>query len=378
MNGYSARGSGRAVSPLDRSRLRLASLRERKNRVLIERDRVLPEDPPGPVPEETRRRVRAAAVAIRAARQAGRPVILAFGAHAIKNGLSPVLQRLMERGWLTHLATNGAGVIHDWEFAYQGASSEDVRENLREGRFGLWEETGRWLSLALLVGAFEGRGYGESVGALVHHDGLTIPARGELLACVGRAEEEPLRAAAAADLLWAVERFALAPGFAAVAHPYKRFGLQAAAFRLAVPFTAHPMFGHDIIYTHPLNLGAAVGRTAERDFLTYAGGVSDLEGGVYLSVGSAVMSPMILEKALSMARNLALQEGRRIERFSLFVVDLSPETWDWQADGEPPADNPAYYVRYLKSFSRMGGELSYIQADNRDFFLYLCRDLGGI
>ena len=137
------------------------------------------------------------------------------------------------------------------------------------------------------------------------------------------------------------------------------------------------MFGHDIIYTHPLNLGAAVGRTAERDFLSFAGSVCDLEAGVYLSVGSAVMSPMILEKALSMARNLAFQEDRRIDSFSLFVVDLSPVSWDWQADGEPPADNPAYYVRYLKSFSRMGGALHYIQADNRDFFLHLCRDLGG-
>ncbi|MBN1834263.1 MAG: hypothetical protein JW820_00365 [Spirochaetales bacterium] len=362
--------------PLDRRRLGFSSLRERRNRVLIERDRVLPQDPPRAVPERTRGHIRAAADAIRRARSAGRPVILAFGAHAIKNGLAPVLAHLMEEGWLTHLATNGAGIIHDWEFAFQGASSEDVQANLREGRFGLWEETGRWLGLALLVGAYEGRGYGESVGALVHRDGLTVPSRDELLSCVARAGEEPLQAAAAADLLWAVEGFSLAPGFAAVQHPYKRYGLQAAAFRLGVPYTAHPMFGHDIIYAHPLVLGSAVGRTAERDFLGFAGSVCGLDGGVYLSVGSAVMSPMILEKALSMARNLALQEGRRIEGFSLFVVDLSPETWDWQADGEPPEDHPAYYVRYLKSFSRMDARLQYIQADNRDFFLYLCRDLG--
>ena len=124
---------------------------------------------------------------------------------------------------MTHLATNGAGVIHDWEFAYQGASSEDVQEYLREGRFGLWEETGRWLSLALLVGAFEGRGYGESVGALVHHDGLTIPDRRELLACLAVAEQDPLRAAAAADLLWALQRFPLAPGFAPLPHRLQAF-----------------------------------------------------------------------------------------------------------------------------------------------------------
>lgn len=375
MSGLSGPEAGGAPRPLDRSRLRFAGLQERNNRVFIERDRVLPQDAPRSLPEETRGRIVSAAAAIRTARRAGRPVILAFGAHAVKNGLAPVLQHLIERGWLTHLATNGAGVIHDWEFAFQGASSESVRDYLEEGRFGLWEETNRWLNLALIVGAFEGRGYGESIGALVHHDGLSIPAPGELRACLARAEEEPLRAAAAADLLWAVQRFSLPTGFTSVPHPFKRFGLQAAAYRLEVPYTAHPMFGHDIIYTHPLNLGAAVGRTAERDFLTFAGAVCALEEGVYLSVGSAVMSPMILEKALSMARNLARQEGRRIENFSLFVVDLSAATWDWQADGEPPADDPAYYVRYLKSFSRMGGKLQYIQADNRDFFLHLCREL---
>jgi hypothetical protein len=136
------------------------------------------------------------------------------------------------------------------------------------------------------------------------------------------------------------------------------------------------MFGHDIIYAHPLNHGAAVGRGAERDFLRFAASISELEGGVYLSVGSAVMSPMIFEKSLSMGRNLARQRGTRIEGFALVVVDLSPVAWDWQRSGEPPPQDPAYYVRYLKTFSRMGGELSYIQADNRDFLLALCRELG--
>jgi hypothetical protein len=363
------------LPPLDRSRLRFRSLKERRNRVHIQTDRVLPDDAPGSVAPETRGAIAAAAERLRRARAASRPVILAFGAHAVKNGLAPVLIRLLEEDWLTHLATNGAGIIHDWEFAYQGASSEDVRENVARGQFGLWEETGRYLSLAFLVGALAGRGYGEAVGALVHEDGLAIPERGELLRLVHDAEADPERAAAAADLLWAVDRFGLTPGFLQVPHPYKRYGLQAAAFRLRVPYTAHPMFGHDIIYAHPLNRGAAVGRTAERDFLRFAGAVSALEGGVYLSVGSAVMSPMIFEKSLSMARNLAVQEGRPLERFAIVVVDLSPVSWDWQADGEPPPEHPAYYVRYLKTFSRMGGELSYIQADNRDFLLTLYREL---
>jgi hypothetical protein len=361
----------------DRTALRFRSLAERSNRVLIERDYISPTAQPGPLAPEAQQAIACAASQLGRARRDGRPGILAFGAHAIKNGLAPVLIRLLEEGWITHLATNGAGVIHDWEFAFQGASSEDVRENIRSGQFGIWEETGRYLNLALLIGAWEGLGYGESVGAMVQRDGLQIPGRDALVAAVRRADEDPDKAAAAADLLWALQHFPLQPGFLAVPHPHKRFGLQAAAYRLGLPYTAHPMFGHDIIYAHPLNRGSAVGRTAERDFLAFACSVAELEGGVYLSVGSAVMSPMIFEKSLSMARNVALQQGRRIEQFHIFVVDLASVSWDWQRDGEPPPEDPAYYVRYLKTFSRMGGTLSYIQADNRDFLLGLLHALAG-
>jgi hypothetical protein len=360
---------------LDRRRLRFEPLGARRNRVEIERDRVLPTATPRPLSPRAQDDLRRVAERVREARAARRPVIMSFGAHAIKNGLAPVLIRFLERGWLTHLATNGAGVIHDWEIAWQGATSEDVRENIARGQFGLWEETGRWLNLALLVGAYEGLGYGESVGALVHNDGLRIPGRAELLERTGHAAEDPGTAAAAADLLDATGRLDVPSGPLPLVHPFKGYGLQAAAYRLRVPYTAHPMFGHDIIYAHPLNHGAAVGRTAERDFLRFAAAIRNLEGGVYLSVGSAVMSPMIFEKSLSMARNLAQQAGERIERFALVVVDLSPVAWDWRRDGEPPPENPAYYVRYLKTFSRMGGELTCIQADNRDFLLALGREL---
>lgn len=362
---------------LDRSRLHFKSLGSRKNRVRIERDHTAVSAEPGALAAGTRRKIAAAAADIRSARDRNKPVVLAFGAHTIKNGLAPVLTHLIEKGWVTHLATNGAGIIHDWEFAYQGASSEQVRENVQRGEFGLWQETGYFLNLALIVGAFNGLGYGSSIGSLVENDGLHIPDRGELESRLGRVPEDPEKAAAAADLLWAIQAFRIEPGFMRVAHPFKRFGLQAAAFRLQVPYTAHPMFGQDIIYTHPLNLGAAVGRTAQRDFLSFAGSISRIDGGVYLSVGSAVMSPMIFEKSLSMARNLAHQEGRSIENHRIYVVDLAALDWDWQA-GEPPADNQAYYVRYLKTFSRMGGSMTYIQADNRDFFLCLIRTLAGM
>jgi hypothetical protein len=126
-----------------------------------------------------------------------------------------------------------------------------------------------------------------------------------------------------------------------------------------------------------LSSGAAIGRAAERDFLRFATAVCALEGGVYLSIGSAVMSPMIFEKALSMARNAARLEGKAIERFRVYVVDLAPAVWDWQRNGEPPPDNPAYYLRYLKTFSRVGGAMRYLSADNRDFLLSLWAGLSG-
>ena len=302
--------------------------------------------------------------------------MLAFGAHAIKNGLAPVLIQLMQQGWVTLLATNGAGIIHDWEFAFQGASSEDVRANVDVGQFGIWEETGFYLNLALVVGAYEGTGYGEAVGKMIQQEGLTIPATDTLLELVRtKAAEAPAAAAAALDLLSAIEADRLHPGFLAVPHPFKSYSAQAAAFRLDIPFTAHPMFGHDIIYTHPANNGAAIGRTAQRDFLTFAEQVSHLEGGVYLSIGSAVMSPMIFEKSFSMSQNLALQHGHKITTHYMAVVDLAESRWNWQIDGDPPANDAAYYLRYCKTFSRMGGTMRYVSADNRDFLLTLLKEL---
>jgi hypothetical protein len=137
------------------------------------------------------------------------------------------------------------------------------------------------------------------------------------------------------------------------------------------------MFGHDIIYNHPLNHGAAIGRTALNDFLYFANSVSNIEDGVYLSLGSAVMSPMIFEKALSMAQNIEIQRQSHIDNHFMLIVDLARSEWDWNKNGEPPIDNPAYYLRYCKTFSRMGGETHYLAADNRDFLLELYHNLSG-
>jgi hypothetical protein len=99
---------------------------------------------------------------------------------------------------------------------------------------------------------------------------------------------------------------------------------------------------------------------------------------VYLSVGSAVMSPMIFEKALSMSQNLHIQNNRHIDNHYMLIVDLAECTWDWQKNGEPPLSDPAYYLRYLKSFSRMGGIMKYLSADNRDFLLAIYQKLSNL
>ncbi len=359
----------------DRQKLRVLPLAERTNKLNIERDHVPVDAAPNPLSKASAAVVAETTDRIRSARDDGRSVILAFGAHTIKNGLGPTLIHLMKQGWVTHLATNGAGIIHDWEFAFQGQTSEDVRAYVDAGQFGIWEETGRFINLALRVGAWEGRGYGESVGAMIENGGLDIPAADTLLAAAADADQYPDRAAGAADLLAAVRDFDLTPGRIEIPHPFKQYSAQAAAVRLGIPFTGHPMFGHDIIYNHPMNHGPAIGRTAQRDYLRFADSVTRIDGGVYLSVGSAIMSPMIFEKALSMAQNVARQAGGHIDDHFIAVVDLAESTWDWQMNGEPPMDNPAYYLRYCKTFNRMGGTMRYASADNRDFLLSLCRAL---
>jgi hypothetical protein len=360
---------------LDRFAVRMQPLSARTNKKFAETDFVDPARAPGTISNPAL--MGEAVERVRAARAAGRPVMAAFGAHSIKNGLAPVFIRLMEAGWLTHLATNGAAIIHDWEFAFQGRTCENVERMVGEGRFGNWQETGYFINLALAVGAFRGLGYGESVGALIEREGLDIPSEEDLRVAIARGTEGDARdAAGAADLLYLVRRFDLKAGFLAVPHPFKVRSVQARAYALGVPFTGHPMIGHDIIYNHPMNQGACIGRAAERDFLAYAQNVSQLDGGVYLSIGSAVMSPMIFEKSLSLSQNLAMQEGRHIDGHYILVVDLAPATWDW-AQGEPPEDNPAYYHRYNKTFSRMGGTMRYLEADNRDFLLTLLHELEG-
>jgi hypothetical protein len=360
----------------DRNRLKHHKLQERDDRVFIENDFITPGTESTDLSDADHTLIAETASRIKAARDADSPRIMAFGAHTIKNGLAPLLIHLIEKGWLTHLATNGAGIIHDWEFAFQGHSSEDVGQNIANGTFGLWEETGFFLNLAINVGAYHGLGYGESVGAMVEQEGLQIPSARELNDEIERNVEEgnAEQSAAAADLLQILITFELEPGWCEIKHPFRIYGLQAAAFRLDVPFTGHPMIGHDIIYEHPMNHVASIGRCAEHDFLSFAHAVSQIEDGVYLSIGSAVMSPMIFEKSMAMAQNLAHQKNTAIKNHFMLVVDLHASNWDW-AQGEPPEEHPAYYQRFNKTFSRMGGHHRYLCADNQSFLLELVRKL---
>ncbi|MHC5544317.1 hypothetical protein ACYOEI_39315, partial [Singulisphaera rosea] len=153
----------------------------------------------------------------------------------------------------------------------------------------------------------------------------------------------------------------------------------AQAYRHGVPMTVHPGIGYDIIANHPVFDGAAIGRAAGHDFKLFGGSVEGLDGGVVLSIGSAIMGPQVFEKALSCVNNLRLQAGGEVVRdHTFYVVDLQDGgNWDW-TQGEPPKTNPAYYLRFCKSYSRMGGAMQYAQCDNATFIHHLYRQLSRI
>jgi hypothetical protein len=209
--------------------------------------------------------------AIVQARKADRPVMLGMGAHAIKVGLNPVLIDLMERRIITSLALNGAGIIHDFELAFIGQTSEDVDKEILSGAFGMAEETGSMLN-------------------------------------------EAIRATGAADGIGtAVGKMILAGDF-----PHKDKSLLASAHRLGVPVTVHVALGTDIIHMHPSFDGRATGEAAHKDFLTFCSLVSELEGGVYINLGSAVLLPEIFLKAVTLARNL----GQPLQQFTTINMDF--------------------------------------------------------
>jgi hypothetical protein len=203
------------------------------------------------------RDLRELAAAIAAARLRKREVVLGFGAHVIKCGLSPWIVALMEEGLLTGVAMNGAGAIHDFELAYAGSTSEDVGPALEDGSFGMARETADIVNGAAVEAARDGVGFGESLGRRILFERL----------------------------------------------PNASLSIAAAGARLGIPVTVHVAIGTDIVHMHPSASGAAIGEATYRDFLRFAARVERLEGGVYLNAGSAVILPEIFLKVLAMARN---------------------------------------------------------------------------
>src|SRR5262245_47879729 len=299
----------------DRSRLRIRPLAERDHDLnlahLLRLDAAPPFDHPALATVGER---------LAAARQSGAARILLIGAHVLRAGVQRHVIDLMERGLIDHLAMNGAGPIHDWEWAMIGATTESVARYVASGEFGLWHETAR-LNDVIRDAAEAGLGLGEGIGRVI-----------------------------------------LGGGF-----PHKNVSVLAAAVRLGVPVTVHVGVGYDILHEHPNCDGAALGQTSYQDFLAFAQTVTRLEGGVFLNFGSAVMGPEVYLKALAMARNVAHQEGRVIKHFTTGVFDLVP------LEGDPrqqaPKSDPRYYYRPWKTILVRtvadGGESFFIQGDHR-------------
>ena len=265
--------------------------------------------------------------AIRNAKKKGATIMLMYGAHVIRRGMGRIMIRLMEEGYITHFATNGAGSIHDFELAMIGATSESVEKYVSEGQFGLWQETGR---LNDAVNKY-GLGFGESVGRYIVENNF----------------------------------------------PHADTSVLAAGYRLQVPVTVHVGIGNDIVHEHPNCDGAAIGAATMKDFLIYAKSIENLEGGVFLNFGSAVTGPEVYLKCIAMARNVAHQEGRKITDFTTGVFDIR------QLEGNihkaPPKSDPGYYFRPWKTILARtvadGGRSFYVKGDHRDTLGALAKNL---
>lgn len=354
-------------APLDLTAVKVFPLAQRRSESAIEEILIQPETVPAPCSVPIRAQIELCAKAVRSARQRGASIMLIYGAHLIKNGGGSLMNAMIDSGCVTHLATNGAGTIHDWEFAFLGVSTESVQKNVATGTFGTWDETGRNIHLALLAGGLRNEGYGQSLGRFIGEDGTTLPSIHELEQELRNEPSHPLTPARA-ELLQAMRVHSINPGRHEIKHPWKNSSVLARAFTQNVPLTVHPGIGYDIISNHPMFNGAVIGRAATMDFRYFGSAVENLDGGVVLSVGSAIMGPQVFEKSISCVNNLRLQAGRSVVGdHTFFVVDLQDGgNWDW-SEGEPPKDNPAYYLRFCKSYSRMGGAMHYVPCDNVAF-----------
>jgi hypothetical protein len=361
---------------IDLDQLKVHPLPERRSLSTLQEIALDPESAPkGILSPLVERTIAAACHAIKRAERRGASIMLIYGAHLLRNGAAPLVEQMLTRKWLTHLATNGAGTIHDWEFAHLARSTESVADGVATGTFGTWDETGANINLAVQLGGTRDEGYGAALGRWIAEDGGELPTQDALKLSLSSEPAHPC-AAARADLLQTMLRHGLQGGRMRIEHPWKSASIVYQAWRHQVPLTVHPGIGYDIITNHPYFNGGAIGRGAEVDFRLFGGALDAMDGGVVLSIGSAIMGPQVFEKSLSCVNNLRLQSGRKtVSDFDLFVVDLQDGgNWDWST-GEPPKTNPAYYLRFCKSYSRMGGRMSYSQCHNLLFLHALYRAL---
>ena len=304
--------------PGDLRQTRVYPLAQRQSLSSVEEVLVDPATAPQPLDGPSSAALDEMAAKIRTARQRGAAVMLIYGAHLVKNGAARIVNALLAEGWLTHLATNGAGTIHDWEFAWLGRSTESVRDGVAHGRFGTWDETGRNIHVALLAGGVEEKATAEPWADSSRRMAPHCPSRPHWQRQSAAEPDHPLTAARA-ELLSAMREYGLPAGRCFVPHRRKDTSILAAAYRHGVPMTVHPGIGYDIIANHPMFNGAAIGRAAQWDFSLFAGAVEQLDGGVVLSVGSAIMGPQVFEKSLSCVNNLRLQADGRLSPATRFT-----------------------------------------------------------
>lgn len=267
--------------PMDMSGVKTYPIADRSNKVVMKRDAALKARPGmtvsqllGALPPQLAARDLVAVVeAVASARAAGKPVVMAMGAHVIKCGLQPVLKSLVEAGAITAFAVNGAVAIHDYEISLIGETSEDVGAALHCGLFGMAEETGRDINLALKEGVAKGLGFGEALGKFILDRG----------------------------------------------NPFRDLSLLATCREHDIPVTVHVAMGTDIVHQHPAADGSIIGQASYTDFRILASVLSELgDGGVYLNVGSAVLLPEVFLKALSVVQNL----GYHVDNFTTANFDM--------------------------------------------------------
>lgn len=313
----------------DRNKMFFRPLRERENKMTLEEIKFLDAKRENVLCADLEQLAREVVLA----HQGGYQVILSMGAHPLRSGNSRFIIDLMERSIITHVATNGAVPIHDFELSAIGATLEDVEKYIIEGDFGNWQETGESINRTIVSGFINDLGMGESIGKMIQNE-----------------EYCPM--------------------------PHKDISIFGTAYRLNIPITVHKGIGYDITDQHPSANFTAIGETSGNDFLIFANSISKLQNGVLICMGAQVMGPEVYLKALSMARNVAWRDGRKINQFTTGLFDLV-DLGDWRNEKDivdyrkkETMQDQRYYFRPLKSILTRtvmdGGKSFYVRGDFSD------------